>query len=446
MSARAHRPPRVVSITAGGAGMFCGSCMRDNAVAAAVRSTSEAEVVLLPTFTPIRTDEEDVSAERVALGGVSIYLHQKLPWLSRLPRAARRLLDSPALLRAVSRLALQTRGSGDGAIAVELLKGLRGRQRTVTEDLVDSLAETYRPELVNVSNLLIAGFVPALRRRLDVPVVATLQGDDIFLATLTPGEREEALDEMRRIARQIDAFAVFSRDFRDRMAELFDIPLERFEILPLGVSSPEDFVDPAVRAPRPEGRPPTLGYLARLCPEKGFHHLVDAFLRLRQRPATGAVRLRFGGWLGAVDRDFFELQMAKIESAGALSAVTRVELPDRSSKIRFFEEIDVFSVPTVYREPKGLYVLESLASGVPVVQPAHGAFPEMLASAGGGVMVPPGEPDALAEALAALLLDPSESRRLGEEGRRGVLARHGSETMARATVELWLRALGRNGP
>lgn len=446
MSRSATEGPRVVSITAGGAGMFCGSCMRDNTLAATLQRLG-VPVTLMPTFTPIRTDEEDVSGERIGLGGINVYLEQKWPWLGRLPRSVRRALDHPRLLRAVAERALQTRREDDGAVAISLLHGLRGRQRSATRDLIDALVADPRPEIVNVSNLLIAGFVPDLKQRMDVPVVATLQGDDIFLDTLTAADRRKALAEMRRIVRDIDAFVVFSRDYGERMAALFDIAPELVHTVPLGLASPEScWGDDREQLARSEAdRPPTVGYLARLCPEKGFHHLVDAFLLLRQRSQTTHARLLFGGWLGSLDREFFDRQMAKIEAAGALDAVTRMDLPDRASKVRMLQQVDVFSVPTVYREPKGLYVLEALAAGVPVAQPAHGSFPELLASTGGGVLVPPEQPTALADELHGLLLDPERRRRLGDQGRRGVAERHSAETMARATLDLWRRLADRLG-
>ncbi len=293
---------------------------------------------------------------------------------------------------------------------------------------------------MNVTNLLIAGFVPDLKRQLEVPVVATLQGDDLFLDSLNAGDRQVALDEMRRIGRHVDAFVTFSKDYRYRMADLFEIPSERIHVVPLGLASPTDFFSgERDGARRDNPGPPTVGYLARLCPEKGFHHLVDAFLDLRRRPETAPVRLLFGGWLGAVDKAFFEHQMHKILKAGAMHAVRHLDLPDRPSKIRLLEQLDVFSVPTVYREPKGLFVLEALAAGVPVVQSAHGGFPELLESTGGGVLVPPRNPAALADALHGLLVDGVRRRQLGRAGRRGVNERHTAAAMARATVDLWRR-------
>ncbi|NIM01896.1 MAG: glycosyltransferase [Acidobacteria bacterium] len=430
----------IAYITAGGAGMFCGSCMRDNTLAAALHRMGSS-VTLVPTFTPIRIDEDDHSIDRVFLGGINVYLEQKSAAFRHLPRFLRRALDHPRLLRLLSKLSLQQRRSEDGAVALSLLRGEEGHQQAEIRDLVDFIEDTLEPDLVNLTNLLIAGFVPALKRRRDVPVVVTLQGDDVFLDTLDASDREAVLVEMRRIARSVDGFVVFNRYYRDVMADLLEVDVGRFHIVPLGLAEPESFHR---RRTRPAGAPPTVGYLARICPEKGFHVLVDALLRLRELPGMEQARLRAGGWLGGSDQAFFERERNRLAAAGV--AFDRVDLPDRAAKIDMLSTVDVFSVPTVYREPKGIYVLESLAAGVPVVLPRHGAFPELLSDTGGGRLVPPNDPDALAHELHALLLDPTERRRLGDEGRQRVCETRGDGTMARETLCAWERVRSEDRP
>src|SRR5207248_2189380 len=92
---------RIAAITAGAAGMFCGSCLHDNTLAAALVALGH-DALLIPTFTPIRTDEVDVSTGRIFLGGINVYLDQyaAFRWV---PRFARGWLDRPGLLRWVER-------------------------------------------------------------------------------------------------------------------------------------------------------------------------------------------------------------------------------------------------------------------------------------------------------------------------------------------------------
>jgi glycosyltransferase involved in cell wall biosynthesis len=75
---------------------------------------------------------------------------------------------------------------------------------------------------------------------------------------------------------------------------------------------------------------------------------------------------------------------------------------DRAGKLAFLRGIDVFSVPATYDEPKGMSLLEAMASGVPVVQPRRGAFTEIVERTGGGLLVEPDDPEKLAEGLYTL--------------------------------------------
>src|SRR5690606_39405187 len=92
-------PMRILSITAGAANMYCGSCLRDNALAAELLRRGH-DVTLLPVYTPTRTDESNVSAQRVLFGGISVYLQQHA-WIFRhTPRVLDRLWDAAPVIRA----------------------------------------------------------------------------------------------------------------------------------------------------------------------------------------------------------------------------------------------------------------------------------------------------------------------------------------------------------
>ena len=181
----------------------------------------------------------------------------------------------------------------------------------------------------------------------------------------------------------------------------------------------------------------TLGYLARICPEKGLHLLVDAFLELAGEPAAAGLRLEVGGWVAKRERPYLARLEQRVREAGlADRAVFHGEL-DGPAKRRFLRRLDLMSVPTTYREPKGLFVLEALAHGVPVVQPAHGAFPELIEATGGGLLVEPDSAAALAAGLRELLTDPERRRELGRRGRRAVERGFHSRHMAEATAAVY---------
>src|SRR5262245_11635291 len=422
---------KIAFVTAGAAGMYCGSCMKDNTLAAALQKLGH-DATLIPTYTPIRTDEEDVSEERVFLGGINVYL-QQTSWVFRhIPAFLGRLLDFPGLLGWVSRFAVGTKTDRLGDLTVSVLQGRDGNQRREFEKLVRWLTDEFRPDVVLLTNVLLSGLVPALRERFAGPVLGTLQGDDIFLEALPAADRARSIDLIRRNCELIDGYQVTSRYYADFMAAYLGLPRERMHVVYPGINlmghgGSREFRD----------RPPyTIGYFARVCPEKGLHNIVEAFRILRQSPGAPECRLKVSGWLGQNYRPYFEDQMQKLRDAGLGGSVEYVESPTHSEKVRFFQSVDVLSVPTAYREPKGLYVLEAMANGVPVVQPRHGTFPELIEATAGGLLVNPDDPAALAAGLRRVLEDPALRRRLGEDGKKTVFARFNAENMARETAAI----------
>src|SRR5262249_43815200 len=155
------------------------------------------------------------------------------------------------------------------------------------------------------------------------------------------------------------------------MSSYLDIPRDKIHVVHPGLNLRGYHANPDRR-----GRNPfVIGYFARICPEKGLHVLVEAYRILRQMPGVGPTRLRVSGWLGENNRAYFEDQRRRLAEWQLDDHFEHVESPDHAAKVRFYQSLDVLSVPTTYREPKGLYVLEALANGVPVVQPRHGSFP-----------------------------------------------------------------------
>jgi glycosyltransferase involved in cell wall biosynthesis len=434
---------RIVYITAGAGGMYCGSCMKDNTLVVALNKLGH-DAVLVPTYTPIRTDEEDVSKQRVFYGGINVYLEQKWSLFRWTPWFIDNLLNFRWLLRWVSKRAVNLPGETLGELTLSMLRGEEGRQRKEGLKLVRWLVEEGKPDVIHLTNALLSGLLGQIKKALpNVPVLCSIQGDDIFLDALPEKHRTEAVKLIHDNAARIDLFVATCNYYADHMASLFGVPREKFEVVYPGLNLQGHGGE---RAPRLD-RPFTIGYFARIDPAKGLHHLVDAYLLLRQQPGLPRVRLRVSGWLGDHQKPYLEAQRLKLEGAGLLSEFEYFECPDFSSKVRFLHSLDVLSVPTTYHEPKGLYVLEALANGIPVVQPAHGSFPELIERTGGGVLVKPDDPGALAAALRKLADAPHEAAALGLRGKEVVHRDFSAERMARETVALYERTVSpRRGP
>lgn len=431
---------RIVSITAGAAGMFCGSCLHDNTLASALIELGH-DTLLLPTYTPIRTDEPDVSRGPIFFGGISVYLRQKSRIARRLPAWLWRPLDSRWLLRLVSQRAVRIRAEELGQLTVAMLEGSHGPHRAEIDRLVAYLDREGKPDVILLTNVLLSGMIPELKSRLNVPIVATLQGDDIFLDALPESFRLQSMTWIQRNCASVDAYIATCRYYADYMSSFLGLPRDRFHVVYPGIHA-EKF-RPKGGDGDPEDRPkdPVIGYLARIAPEKGLHILADAFIRLRQRRPGLKARLHITGWLGEHNRPYWEEVWRNLSRAGLAKDVHRFETPDHESKVKFLHAVDVFSVPAPYREPKGLYLLEAWAAGCPVVQPAHGSFPELIEQTRGGVLFTPGDVDALAESLAILSEEAPRRRQLGELGQHAVRERFTAQRMARDTLNVFEHVL-----
>jgi len=429
---------KIAYITAGAAGMFCGSCMRDNTLVTALHAQGH-DALLIPTYTPIRTDEEDVSQKRIFFGGINVYLQQNLSLFRHTPWIFDRLLDAPRLLRwVVSRFAGATRAEELGELTVSMLKGEHGYQKKEVDKLVLWLTTEHRPAIVNLTNVILSGMVHEIKAKAQgkLSILGTLQGDDIYLESLPEPFKSQSLELIRQHCRELDGFIATSTFYADFMSQYLQIPRDRIHVVHPGINL-KGHSKPQGEVPRTLGVPFTIGYFARICPEKGLHILVEAYRLLRQMPGVPRCRLRVAGWLGENNRPYLNDLIAKIRSWGWADDFEHVDCPDHASKVRFLQSLDVLSVPTVYREPKGIYVLEALANGIPVVQPRHGSFPELIEATGGGLLFKPEDPMHLAHALKQLLDDPKLWQELGDKGQKAVHERFHAAAMAENTINVY---------
>ncbi|MCZ6507662.1 MAG: glycosyltransferase family 4 protein, partial [Acidobacteria bacterium] len=336
---------KIAYIAAGAGGMYCGSCIHDNTLAAALQQKGH-EVALLPTYTPLRTDEESVSDPHLFYGAVNVYLQHKSRFFRRTPRLFDRLLDRPAVLRWIARLGASTDPRKLGQLTLDVLRGESGPQSKELERLVAWLADSYRPDIVQITNSLLLGMVRRLRAELGVPVVVALQGEDLFVDQLREPHRGRVLAELRERANDPDLFIAPSRYYADHMANILGQERSRIDLVPLGIQLDGHGASPTDSRKR-DGV--TIGYLARICPEKGLHRLVDAFIALAGESGASALRLRVAGYLGARDRGYWAEQQRRIADAGLADRVDFLGEIDRVDKIRFLNTLDLLSVPTVYR-------------------------------------------------------------------------------------------------
>ncbi len=421
---------RIVQLIPGTGNFYCGQCLRDHALARALRAQGH-EVVLAPMYLPLVLESDpDGDSEPLFFGGINVYLQQKLALFGRTPRWLDRCLDARWLLRWAANRMGMTRASDLGDMTVSMLSGESGRQVKELNRLTAWLADKPRPDAICLSTGLLAGLAGPLKLHVGAPVVCSLQGEDAFLDTLPDSHRDLAWSMLAERASDVDAFVAVSRYYGDLMSKRLNLPAQKLRVIHNGIELDE--LEPATAPPQR----PALGFLARMCAGKGLKTLVEAFILLRQRPSTLNLTLRIAGAATREDEPFLNLLRQQLQAAGLLAEVEFLANIDRSQKASFLRSLSVLSTPATYGEAFGLYVLEALACGVPVVQPRHGAFPEVLAITGGGVLCAPDSAAALADAIESVLNDEPRARSEAARARTVVLERFSAARMARDVAEL----------
>ena len=407
---------RVILITAGAAGMYCGSCVRDNALAAELISSGQ-DVTLIPVYTPTRTDEPNFSRHRVLFGGLSVYLQHHFSVFRRTPCFLDRLWDFPYLINLLAGRSLSPDPSRLGALTISMLRGEQGVLGKEYRKLIDWVSQEPVPDIINLPNSLLIALAAPLGKVLQRPVCCTLQGEELFIEGLPKPFREQTIDLIRRQVRHVDRFIAVSEYSAGFMAEFLAIPSDRISVVPLGINMTGYQRRQPSATPENEFR---IGFFARVAPEKGLRELTEAYIRFRRRTGQVRIRLEAAGYLAGHQRGYLNEVLAMLKNAGLAKEFSyRGEL-DREGKLAYLSSLDLLSVPATYDEPKGMFLLEAMASGVPVVEPRRGAFVEIVKKTGGGILVEPDDPDDLADAFFRLWQDRKAADNLAQCAFQGV--------------------------
>ncbi|MBK1826788.1 glycosyltransferase family 4 protein [Haloferula rosea] len=461
----------IAILTPGTGSYYCGACMRDNALAKSLHAAGH-EVSLLPMYLPLQLDEEQLptAGSPIFFGGINVFLQQKLPRL-QLPRFLHKLLNNTSLLRSAAKRSHMTSARDHGEMALEMLRIEDSPFGQEMQQLIDWLARE-NPDILVLGTALQAGMIRTLRQHLDVKIICSFQGEDSFLDGLPEPYKTDCWNELTARLPDADLLISPSRFYADLMRCRLDLPHQAIEVLPNGVaplqsdrelqlapeppppshaalppepplstspsaeaSAKEDH-SPARHGPEGDGgalgtdaKRPVIGYFARMIREKGVHHLVEAFIHLRKKLDHPDARLHIAGAVTAGDEKLVADLKRQLADAGLTDQVTWSPNVSLEEKQQILHGFTVFSVPATYPEAFGLYLIEALAAGIPVVQPDGSSFREIIAQSEAGRLVEPNQPVALAEAWNELLSQPDELERLGTNGRRAANEYYSVEAM-----------------
>lgn len=428
---------KITHIVPGAGGTFyCSNCMRDTALVRALRRQGH-EVTVVPMYLPILIDADGVFDHvPVFFGGINVYLQQQFRLFRGTPRWFDKLFDLPWMLRQAAAREGTTQAAGLGPLTLSMLQGADGNQKKELRRLIGWLAAHERPDVVHISNSLLLGLAAELKRTLGVPVVCTLQDEDTWLDDIDEPYDKRCWEAMSACAGDVAAFVAVSEWYAAEMRERMGLDLGRVRVVPLGIEAEEQ--EPWVHS----FDPPVLGYLSKMTESLGLGLLVDAFITLKENPHLRDLKLRAtGGMLGA-DIAYVGKLKKKLAERGMESDAEFLSDFDCAHRREFLRSLSVLSVPIPGGESFGMFITEALASGVPVVQPDVGAFPEVVEATGGGVIYDHTRPEALAAALESLLLDPDRARELALRGRAAVVERFGIDRMAEGVAGVYESVLG----
>lgn len=405
---------KIVHIVPGFGGTFyCGNCLRDSGVVASLKKAGH-DAVTLPMYLPLTLNGKmDENGLPVFYGAVNIYLKQ-YPVFRHMPKWFEKMMNSSPVLKFAAKKSGSTRASGLEDLTESMLMGAEGHQSEELQQLVDFLKYHEKPDVIHVSNVLLLGLAKKFREELKIPVVYSLQDEDVWVDAMHEERREKMWQLLAEKARDVDAFIAVSNFFAGVMQKKMAIPDNKLFVLHVGVSPY------AYSYSKPASQPQAIGYVSRICAENGFEILVDAFIKLKENPAFETLKLKATGGMTGDDTKFINNQLKKLKQKDIIRDFEIQPDFTQSALQNYFKSITVLSVPVLKGEAFGLYQLEALASGVPLVQPELGAFPEIINATSGGVIYKPNTALALADALTEILLNPAKLEAMSLAGRKSV--------------------------
>lgn len=421
----------IIQIIPGSGGSFyCGNCLRDSKYVDALRNLGH-QVVKVPMYLPLFSDEHDITDIPIFYGAISTYLKQVYPIFRKAPKWFDNVLNSKPMMKMAASMAGSTRAKGLEDMTISMLLGEQGEQKEELEKMVDWIAEHCNPDVIHISNALLLGLAKRIKEKIGVPVVCSLQDEDVWVDAMQPQFQQRIWDLMHERAKDVDALVAVSDFFAQEMKKRMNLSSDKVHTFYLGVDADDYPFVPINKKPR------NVGYISRMCHKDGFDIAVDAFTHLKKKSGFDDVKFIATGGLTSDDKKFLKKQKQKIKDAGLWNDFEIIEEFEGDARHNFFKKVSMVSVPVRVGEAFGMYMLESMASGVPVVQPKLGAFPEIVKTSGGGAIYEPNSPEKLSEAWAKLLNDPEKLAQLSQAGFKGTKEKFNIHNHAEEIVGLY---------
>jgi len=430
---------KIINIVPGFGGTFyCGNCLRDSGFVHALKAAGH-DAITLPIYLPLFAEgcksEEEIP---VFYGAVNIYLKQNYKLFRHMPSWMESLLDSEPILRYAAKKAGSTRAHGLEEMTMSMLRGHEGYQKDELQQLINYLQNHEKPDVVHLSNALLLGLAYKIRTELGIPVVCSLQDEDVWIDAMDESYIPKLWKLLSEKAKDVDAFIPVSNYFAGVMKHKMNIPEEKLHPIYISVD-PDNY-----EVTRPSLNPPVIGYLNRINDENGFEILIDAFIELKDQSEFKNTKLKVTGGKSGDDKPFINKQLKKLKQKNYIKDIEFVDDFRVEALSEFFSTLTVLSVPVLKGEAFGLYQLQSLAAGVPLVQPALGAFPEIIKETGGGVVYEPNTAEALAAKYSEVFSDPDKLNEMSVNGRKAVEDKFNMKILTEKMIEVYANVTSGN--
>ncbi len=406
----------VYLITGSGGSFYCGNCYRDMIYLRAIRKVKGIQATAIPLYLPPEDKNTESGLDNnVFFGAISMYIREKVPFMKNMPVFMDKIFDSAPMLRMAAKRAGTTRTEGLEDMTLNMIRGENAFPEKELQRLADHLCKDGKPDIIHLSNALIIGLARQLKKKLNVSIVCSLLNEDDWINEMSEPYQSNAWKLISKEAGNVDVFLTPSQYYKDFFISKTGISGDNVKVVPLGFD-PVELLNVKKRE-----NWPAIGYFCRINSHNGFDKLVDAFIMAKSVNALPGLTLHVSGGFTGDDKPYISEQIRKIKAAGLKSFVKIYPEFHGNSKQDFFSNIDVMSVPVRKYDGYGLYILEANAAGVPVVQPATGAFPEIIARTGGGITYNPDDIKELSASLVKVLNDKNLMLKLGTDGKENVL-------------------------
>ncbi len=422
---------KIVHVIPGSGGSFyCGNCLRDSKLFEAIRKKGH-DVIILPMYLPLFAHDNNNKDVPVFFGAISIYIKQNYPLFRKMPQWLEKLLNSKPMLKLAAGMANSTRAKGLEDMTVSMLMGEEGQQKKELETMIKWLEDHYKPDLIHISNALLLGLAPMMKKRLNVPIVCSLQDEDVWVDVMSEPFREKVWELMKQKTEHVDKFISVSNYFTDLMKKKMQIDRDKIQTLYLGVNPADYKYINSIQKPR------NIGFISRLSEENGLDILIDAFILLKNHPHHKDTKLLLTGGHTADDKKFLKTQKLKITLAGLKEQVEFLPEFDDSKRADFFNQTAVLSVPVRKGEAFGIYLAEAMASGIAIVQPKLGAFPEVVEISKGGITYENNDPQSLANAWLEIFNDEGKLKKFSENAVKSVETEFNINNLAGKMIDIY---------